>query len=171
VASPCSSDPPVGSGWSDVIEPEESAAEDALALSVLPVQPPRQHHEQRAEHRLQEVDVGGATLLPVELIDLPDRPGNHRRVHGVEVPFERWDRPVGMLRSWRGEQHHLTLRKCWIDRCHDHSLKCQVPRGIPRIFPLVGHEDDVSVVKMQGPVTIAAPPPLSRRGWLRRIAN
>ena len=48
-------------------------------------------------------------------------------------------------------------------------MKCQVPRGVPGILPLVGHGNHIGVVEVC-PILVAAVPPLSRRRWTSRIA-
>src|ERR1700731_3126378 len=45
-----------------------------------------------------------------------------------------------------------------------HAVEREVPGGIPGVFPLVGHRDDVRIVQM-GPVAVAAVP--APRGWGR----
>ena len=59
VPSDCSRCPPVGSGCAavedaDVVEPEEAALEDVVALGVLAVDPPREVEQQLVEDALEE---------------------------------------------------------------------------------------------------------------------
>ena len=48
-------------------------------------------------------------------------------------------------------------------------MERQIPRGVPRIFPLVGHRDDVGVVQIR-PIVISALEALRIGRRLRRIA-
>ena len=76
VASDCSSRPgdrqvrPVEGA--QVVEPEEAAREQVVALVVLAVQPPREVHQQLVEDPLQELRVAPA-------VDLPDLQRRERR--------------------------------------------------------------------------------------------
>ena len=50
-----------------------------------------------------------------------------------------------------GSRNALTtlLRERWIDERKRHAVEREVPRGVPRVLPLVGHRDDVRVVEMR----------------------
>src|SRR6516162_10606694 len=62
------------------------------------------------------------------------------------------------------EKRKLLFRKIRIDLCERNAVKCQVPGGIPGIFPFVGHRNDVGVIKSR-PFVIAAT--FSALGWWR----
>ena len=63
---------------------------------------------QRLEHRFEELDVAGRRVCSaIELVDLPDRPRHHRWIHRVEVPLERRNGAVGMLRPRQRQEPHL----------------------------------------------------------------
>src|SRR6266567_5449087 len=49
-----------------------------------------------------------------------------------------------------------------------YAVEGEIPGRIPRVFPLVGHRDDVRVVEMC-PVAIAPVAAPRGRGWLCRI--
>ena len=80
VPSLCSMWPPVGSGGAavehaDVVQAQEAALEDVVALGVLAVDPPGEVEQQLVEDALQEGAVARAALLLLDLVDAPGRPG------------------------------------------------------------------------------------------------
>ena len=48
-------------------------------------------------------------------------------------------------------------------------MECEIPRRVPRVFPLVRHRDDVGVVEM-APLMVSCLAPLRRWWWKIRIA-
>ena len=77
----------------DVVETEEAAAEDVVAVGVLAVQPPRVIDEQLLEDALEELPIAVA----VDAVDAKCSHHVHRRIDVVEVPLVRGQRAVGML--------------------------------------------------------------------------
>jgi hypothetical protein len=80
VPSDCSRRPPPGTGGAavehaDVVEAEEAALEDVVALGVLAVDPPGEVEQQLVEHRLEEHAVAGAGGPLLDLVDAPGGPG------------------------------------------------------------------------------------------------
>ena len=67
------------------------------------------------------------------------------------------------------EQHELVLGEVGIDLREGDHVEGQVPGGVPRVLPLVGHRDDVAIVKV-GPVCVAARGSAGGRRRLLRIA-
>ena len=77
VASDCSSDRAVGQLLAavddgDVVEAEEAALEDVVALAVDLVHPPGEVDQQLVEALLQELAVGLAGALLLHVVDAPD---------------------------------------------------------------------------------------------------
>ena len=157
---------PVAFEYADVVEAQESAAEDPLAFTVFPVQPPAEHQHEGLEHRFEEGEVAAARIEPIDLVDLPDRPRRERRIHSVEVPLERGNRAVGVLRSRQRQQAHLLFGEGRIDFRHDDRLERKIPGRVPRVLPLVGHQHDVGVIEMKCPVAVAS---VQSLGWRRRL--
>src|SRR6516164_2786333 len=62
----------------------------------------------------------------------------------------------------------MIFGKIRINQGQRYTMKCKVPRRVPRIFPFVGHGDDVFVVEV---VPFAVTPVLSfhGRGWARGV--
>ena len=54
------------------------------------------------------------------------------------------------------------LGELGIDQRERDAVERQIPRRVPRVFPLVGHRDDVGVVQLH-PVVSFVPLPLARR--------
>ena len=73
----------------DIVEAEEAALEDVLALGVLAVDPPGEVEEQLVEDALQELRGRPARDLPVDLVDAPGRPRVHGRVDVARTPTHR----------------------------------------------------------------------------------
>src|SRR5262245_4546766 len=94
---------------------------------------------------LQELEVARvdrirlASLLAVNLEDTPRCPRVDGWVHVAERPLVRRQLPVGMHVPLAGEQPELMLCELSIDKRERDAVEGQVPRGIPRIFPLVRH--------------------------------
>ena len=76
----------------DVVEAEKSALKDVVALTVLPIHPPREVEEQLVEDAPKEVKVARA----VDLEDAQGGPGVHGRVDVAERPLIRRQLPIGM---------------------------------------------------------------------------
>ena len=49
----------------------------------------------------------------------------------------------------------MLFREIGIDESQRDAVKSKIPRGIPGVFPLVGHGDDVVVIEV-GPILVAA---------------
>src|SRR5713226_2953083 len=68
------------------------------------------------------------------------------------------------------EENELFLGEIRIHQCQWHAVKSEIPRGIPRVFPLVGDGNYVSIINVR-PVAVAAALALFRGRWLRGIAG
>src|SRR6202035_523337 len=67
----------------------------------------------------------------------------------------RWQLTVRMHEPFARQQQELMLRRRRIDMREYYAMEGKIPRGVPRIFPFVGHRDDVVVVEM-APDRVAA---------------
>ena len=154
----------------DIVEPEEPALEDVAPLGVLAVHPPGEVQHQLVEDAFEKGDVALAAMrLAVDLIDPPCRPAVHRRVDVVERPFIGGELPVGVHVPFAGQQHELLLGEFRVDHCEGDAVKREVPGRIPRVFPLVRHQDHVGIEQMPPIVVAAVLMALGRRG-LRGVA-
>ena len=151
----------------DVVEAQESSAEDVVAVRILAVHPPREVHEQLVEHALEERVIARAAR-PRELVHAPGSPRVRRRVDVVERELVRRDLTVRMHVPFAQQQDELLFRELWVEPRERHHLKGDVPRRIPRILPLIRHRDHVAVVQML-PFAIACLPPNGRRRGKGRI--
>ena len=107
------------------------------------------------EDALEKLAVALAAALLVDLVDAPRRPGMHRRIDVAERPFVGRNWPFGCMYHSRSISSELLLGELRIDQRQRHAMERQIPGGVPGIFPLVGHGDDVGVVQMR-PLVIAA---------------
>ena len=149
----------------DVVEAEEPALEDVRAVGVLAVHPPGEVDEQLVEDAAQERDVAAA----VDREHLERRPGLHRRVHVVERPLVGGERPVRVLEPLAAEQDQLVLRERRVDAGERDAVEGEIPRGEPRVLPLVRHRHDVE--RVEGPpAVVAAGEPGRGRRRLARVA-
>ena len=139
----------------DVIQPQEAAGEDAATLFILLIHPPGEVHQQLVEDSRQEGAVTLAVLLLIDLIHTPRRPRMDRRVHIAEGKLIGRDLPIGMHEPLTQQQLQLMLGKLRIDLRIRHHVEGQIPRGEPRILPLVRHRDYITGEEM-APVAIAA---------------
>ena len=105
----------------------------------------------------------------MNLVHAPARPGMHRRIHIAQGPFIRRDLPVRMHVPLAQEQLQLRLGEFGIHQRQRNRVERQVPGRVPRVFPLVGHRDDVFVIQVD-PLRVAALQSRRRRRGLARIA-
>jgi hypothetical protein len=149
----------------DVVQPQKAALEQVVALRVLAVDPPREVEQQLVQHPLQEPRV----VVAGDLMHPERRPRLHRRVDVGEVPFVRRQLAVGVHVPLAAQEHELGLGELRVDVGERHAVEGQVPRGVPRVLPLVGHRDHVAVVQMR-PLVIARARTFSRRRRIGRVA-
>ena len=153
----------------DVVEPEEAALEDVVAERVLAVDPPVEVQEQLVEDALEERPVALARLRPLDLEDAQGGPGVDGRVHVGEVPLVRGDLAVGVHVPLAQHQDELVLGELRVHERQDDAVEREVPRGVPRELPRVGHREDVGVEDV-APVAVAAGLAGGGRGRLERVA-
>ncbi len=96
----------------------------------------------------QKGAISGASHAFFNLVYPPNCPGVYRRIYVSESPFVGWKLAVRMHIPFAKEQSELLLGEIGIDLGQWDAMKCKVPRRVPGIFPLVGHRDDVGVVKI-----------------------
>ena len=119
----------------DVVQPEEAALEQVVALGILPVHPPGEVDQELVEDPAQEVHVPAT----VNGEHLEGGPCLHRRVHVAEVPLVGGQGPVGVLEPLPAEQDELVLREPRVQVGQRHAVEGQVPGGEPGVLPLVRH--------------------------------
>ncbi len=154
----------------DVVETEEAALEDVVAVGVLAVHPPGEVEQQLVEDLLQEVDVMPPTSSGVSLVNAPRRPGVDRRVDVSQGPLVGGELAAGVHVPLPSHELEVLLGEVGIDQGQRQAVERQVPGGVPRILPLVGHGEDVEVVEVQ-PVVVASPAPGPGRRGAGRIAR
>ena len=86
----------------------------------------------------------------------------HRRVDVVQGELVGRQLPVGVHVPFAQEEDELLLGERGIDAGQRNHVKGQVPGGVPGIFPLVGHGDDVAVEQV---------PPVAGCGPHRRLGG
>ena len=146
----------------DVVQTEEASGEEVLPVGILPVHPPGEVEQQLVEDALEERDVPPAPR-PGLLVDPPASPGVHGRVHVRERPLVRRQVAVGVHVPFAQEQDELLLGEGRIHLAERQHVEGEVPRGVPRVLPAVGHGEDVAVVEVLRPGGVAALLPLGRR--------
>ena len=129
----------------DVVEAEEAPLEHVLAEAVLPVHPPGEVEEELVEGRSEELHVGGPAQDLLGVVEEEGREGVDRRVHVAEVPLVGRHLPAGVQVHAPEHELHLVLREVGIHDRERERVEGQVPGRVPRVFPLVGHRDDVLV--------------------------
>ena len=145
----------------DVVEPEEAALEHVVAARVFAVNPPREVHQQAAEHLLQEGDVPVPSVQPLHEVDSARGPGVHRRVDVAEVPLVGRQLTARMQVLIGQHQAELLLGEIGVHQRQRKGVEREVPGREPRILPLVRHRDDVGDVHVE-PLPIADHPALPR---------
>ena len=105
-----------------------------------------------------------AALL-IDLVDAPGRPRVHRRIHVVERPFVGGKLAVGVhVPLAQSCSTSCCLGELGIDQRERDAVEREIPAGVPRVLPLVGHRDHVGVVQLN-PGVVAAVDALG--GWRR----
>ena len=119
--------------------------------------------------RFQKSSIGRSVPLLFDLIDSPCRPSMNWRVHVAKGPFVSRNLSVGMHVPFSRHQHQLFFSEYWIDQCKGYAVESQIPSRVPWILPLVGHRNNVRVVKV-APFAVATNNSGRWRGWLTRVA-
>ena len=122
----------------DVVEPQESAREEVLALRVFAVDPPGEVDQELLEDAREE-DAVALSAGGRDLVDAPGRPRVDGRVDVSEGPLVSRDLPVGMHIPLAQEEDELLLGELRIDPRHRDHVEGEVPRRVPGVLPLVGH--------------------------------
>ncbi len=137
---------------------------------VLAIHPPGEIQEQLLEDALEKADIGHvAVRAAVILVDVHGRPGLDRRIDVAEGPFIGGQLAVRMHHPVLTEQQELVLCEFGIDQRQADTMEAEIPGGEPRIFPFVGHRDDVGGIEM-APAAVASELPRQRRRRLARVA-
>ena len=162
VPSACSSRPPVGSVALRSNTPMLSRPRKPPSNTLWPEGSLRFTHQVKfssslREALLQERQVHLAEV-GLQVVQEQSREGVDRGVHVAEVPL------VGRHLAARVQvlpgQHQvdLALREVRVDHGQRDAVERQVPGGVPRVLPLVGHGHDVVVDHVE-PRLVAGPPP------------
>ena len=149
----------------DVVQAEEAAGEEVVALGVHPVDPPGEVHQQLRHQPGQEVGVAAAVDVP----HVQRRPGVHRRVGVAERPLVGRQRAVGVLEPLAAHRQQLVLGERRVEVGQGHGVEGEVPGGEPRVLPGVGHRQDVPGVDVE-PAGVAALATFRRWWRLGRVA-
>ena len=158
---------PAGGQWraavenADVVETEEASLEHVASFGIFSVYPPGEVEKQLVEDALEEHSVANAPALLFDLVNAPGRPGVHRRVHVAKSPLVRRKLPVGVHVPLAHHQHELLFGEIGVHQRQRHAVKGEIPRRVPRVFPLIRHGNHVGVVEMS-PFPIAAVLALAR---------
>ncbi len=129
----------------DVVHPEEAALEQVAAGGVLAVEPPRGVQQQLGQHGAEERAVPCA----VDQVDLPGRPGVHRRVDVGERPLVGGELAVRVLGPLPADQQQLVLGQGRVDVRERDGVERQVPGREPRVLPVVRHAHHVGELEVR----------------------
>src|SRR5437667_7066927 len=154
---------------SDVVESQETALKNVLAFPVLPVDPPSEVQQQLLKDPLEEDPVRAAEHLFLDFVNPPCGPGVHRGIHVIESPLVGGELPVRVHVPLAREQDELLLCEVRVDHGKRNAVEREIPRGKPRILPVVRHREDVVNVNMR-PLAVAAALPAGGWGLSGRIA-
>ena len=174
VPSDCSRWPPPGSGAERSNTPMLSRPRKPPWKTFLPSASLRlTHHVKFSSSLWKTRSRNSRSATPVDaavdLVHAPRGPRVHRRVDVAERPLVGRDLPVGVHVPLAQEQDELRLGELGVDHRQRDAVERQVPGGVPRVLPLVGHRDDVVVVEVR-PLVVAADLARRRRRRLGRIA-
>ena len=128
--------------------------EDVPPLCVFAIYPPGEIQHELVENALEEGDVAGVvrvlrtTLFAVHLEHAPGRPGMDGRIHVTEGPLVGGELAIRVHIPFAREQNELALCELGINHRQRDAMEGEIPRGVPRVFPFVGHGDDVRIVEV-----------------------
>ncbi len=134
-----------------------------------PRKPPSKMLFPLVEHALEEPPVAASGQPAIDAEDTQRRPGMDRRVHVAEIPLVGGQLPVRVQIPLAQQQHQLLFRELGVDERQRNAVEPEIPRGVPRVLPLVRHRNHVGVVEVR-PLVIPALEAFRRRGRLARIA-
>ena len=148
----------------------------------MPRKPPSNRFDPSASLRLTHQPKFSSSLVntrmrkspvatAVDQVDLPGRPGMHRRVDVAERPFVGGQLPVWVHRPLPAHQQQLLLGELRVDVGERDAVEREIPGGEPRVLPLVRHGDDVGEREvLPGRVARTGLASLRRRRRLGRVA-
>ena len=93
-----------------------------------------------------------------------------RRVDVPQGPFVGWDLAIGVHVPLAQKQRQLVFGKVRVDEGERDAVERQIPGGVPGVFPLIGHGDDVFVIQVP-PGVIPAALAFSRWRWPQGVAG
>src|SRR2546428_10181849 len=123
----------------DVIEPEKAALENVVAFAVHLVNPPREIDQQFMKTLFEKFAVSFARANSIHVVNTPYCPRMNRWIQIGELPLVSGNLAVRMLKLLKQQEPQLLLRELRIDQRERHAMKRQIPRGEPRILPLIRH--------------------------------
>ena len=140
--------------YADVIQSEKATLKNVLALRVLAIHPPRKIQQQACETPAREncgLACPGRAPRFYKRATPPRRARADSRLKNSirRRAIARWD-----ACTIRAGKESAAPSRIGINQRHRHAVKSQIPRGVPRIFPLVRHGNDVGVVKVR-PIVIS----------------
>ena len=150
VPSACSRVPPVGSGALRSKTPMLSSPRKPPWKTLSPLGSFRFTHQVKLMTsfwktcwRKREIPLPRLELFLG--VDVPGGPGVHGGIDVAEVPLVGGDLAARMEVLLLQHEEELLLGEGEIGQGQGHGVEGEVPRGVPRVLPLVGHGDDVLV--------------------------
>src|SRR5271170_4385593 len=140
--------------YSDVVHPQESAAEQVVALRILAIHPPGEIQVELLEHSGEKMRIALAALSG-DLVNTPRSPRMQRWVYVGERKLIRGNLTVRMHVPFTQQSNDLVFCELRIDRRHWNHVTGKVPRRVPWVLPLVGDRDNVAVIEMR-PLAVAS---------------
>ncbi len=144
VPSDCSRTQPLGSALiaiedADIIEAEKAAFENVGAFRVLAIHPPGEIHQELVKHAFEKGEIGFALDARIDFENAPGGPGMDGRIYVAERPFVSGQLAVRVHVPFAHEQRELRFREIGIGGRNGNRVKREIPGGVPRILPFVGH--------------------------------
>src|SRR5580704_13564184 len=129
----------------DVVQPKKAALKEIIAKAVFTVHPPTEVEHQLGKRTLEEINIAFPRSSLFRPVHKYGGPSMHRRIHIAEVPLIGRDLAGWVEEELLQHQIKLSFSKVGVNRSQGNGVKGQIPRCIPRIFPLVEHGDDVGI--------------------------
>src|ERR1700688_2485696 len=122
------------------------------------------------KHFFEEGAISYAANATLNFVHAPRGPCMSRGIYVAKSPLVGRQLAIGVHVPFAEEEDELILGEVGIDDGEGYAVKREIPGGVPGIFPLVGHGNDVVVIEL-GPILVSAVPALFRGRRLARITG
>src|SRR6266496_4023072 len=122
-----------------IIKPKKTSFKNVVAISVFTVNPPCEIDNLLLKYALKKSNILLACSPFFYVIHLQCSPCMYRRIYITKVPFISRQLTIRFHIPFPHNQNKLMFCKRRVNHSHGDCMKGEIPCGIPRVFPFVGH--------------------------------